>query len=308
MDIHGLGDNYYLTQNNIWVNIFGMPDNTKVVEIKATNMDKIGVVEPIVVKLRPFEKSFGTQAIKMVSFNVCQIVRALFVEYAKINDAMEEIRFEIKCRDTVGGVIEEQTVDRYFLRGGVWADKDKEWHLNNYDYLIVGKWIEWEGVLFNNHPLQINNGELQETNGWIPEKYLFHKRVLKGCDYKIIMWLNSLGGLQYFVFPRYEIETKTKGSKSIGKINGGLEEADFINSRNEVERTITVFDKTPAEIQDVIVDLIQSNVVYMGEGVIDNSGFIDPKDWKLLKIVSNKAVKNNYTQVYDNEIKFRIGY
>lgn len=120
------------------------------------------------------------------------------------------------------------------------------------------------------------------------------------CDYKIVKFLNSLGGYQFYVFEKYEIKTKNKPGKTIARTTNRLRQNNFLNIENSTERTIKFFTKTPAEVQEVITDLISSLEVFL----YYPDGEDDEAKWERLVLESNSTVENNTDDVYNNELEF----
>lgn len=120
------------------------------------------------------------------------------------------------------------------------------------------------------------------------------------CDYKIVKFLNSLGGYQFYVFESYEIKTKNKPGKTIAQTTNRLRQNNFLNLENSTERTIKFFTKTPAEVQEVITDLISSLEVFL----YYPDGDDDEAKWERLVLESNSTVENNIDDVFENELEF----
>lgn len=120
------------------------------------------------------------------------------------------------------------------------------------------------------------------------------------CDYKIVKFLNSLGGYQFYVFEKYEFKTKNKSGKTISQTTNRLRQNNFLNIENSTERTIKLFTKTPAEVQEVITDLISSLEVFL----YYPDGEDDEAKWERLVLESNSTIENNTDDVYNNELEF----
>jgi hypothetical protein len=189
----------------------------------------------------------------------------------------------------------------FFLRGGVNRRGADNWYLSSSAPLIVGKWIEWSGVTL---PGQASRIQADTIVPFIPSEDLVYRYFLPGnCNYKIVKFLNSLGGYQFFLFEYNERELKTKPMGTLPVIADGLK---FDNTRSlgiEEEETLNFKCKTPAEIQDVFLDLSKSIDVYL----YHPDGNDEYSRWERLEIASsNKAILNSLDMTYLNGISFKI--
>ncbi|MDV4023895.1 hypothetical protein CMT52_17475 [Elizabethkingia anophelis] len=129
---------------------------------------------------------------------------------------------------------------------------------------------------------------------------IFNIYIPSNCDYKIVKFLNSLGGYQFYVFEKFEIKSKTKSGKTIPKITGALRQDNFRNLSIDTERTITFKTRTPFNVQEVITDLISSLEVYL----YNPDGEDDNAKWERLKLENNDSIENNYDRMYENNIEY----
>ncbi|MGL5233834.1 MAG: hypothetical protein ACRC8Z_03630 [Empedobacter falsenii] len=288
MIVTGIENNYYLSQNDIWVTISDIEFPTAlmmvIVKNKATNKE-------YVLKASPSPDN-------EYRVNITMPISALFPypNHININSLQEfEITFTLKFADATKPD-QSTTLTKYFVRGGRNKDGNAEWFLTPSEELIVGKWIDF-GVTLPGYAKRLQGSQIID---FIPNNPYLH--ILRGCDFKIIKFLNSLGGYQYYVFESFEIKNKSKSGKSISKIATSLRQDDFIDIENNTERTIEFKAKTPFEIQDVITELISSLEVLM----YNPNGTDDNAKWERLKLESNDSIENNYDKVYQNEIKFSL--
>lgn len=289
MTINGLENNYYLSNNDIWISVNGFTEPTALLELEVSNVTSN--LELPVFKLYP---SPGNE----YNFNICQIIRALFPDTNHINNnnlQEFEITFNVRFANTSTPDV-SQIFTKYFVRGGRNKSADAEWFLSSSEPLVVEKWVDW-GFGLPGFAQRIQNNSIVN---FIPtEQFRNH---LRGCDFKILKFLNSLGGYQYFVFETFEIKNKTKAGKAIDIPTNRLRKDNFKNTSSSSERVIEFHSKTPIEIQEVFTDLVNSQEVYL----FHHSGTDNDSKWELLKLDNNESIENNYERVFENKISFEF--
>ena len=162
--------------------------------------------------------------------------------------------------------------------------------------MVVGRWIEWNNIILPGYANRIQGTSIVE---YVPNNS-FYRNIHSNCDYKIVKFLNSLGGYQFYVFEKFEIKNKTKAGKQISQISERLRIDNTKNIGLESSRTIQFTSKTPFEIQSVITDLINSCEVLL----FNPSGSDNDSKWERLQLENNESIENNYDMVYENEIEF----
>ena len=192
-------------------------------------------------------------------------------------------------------------LERYFIRGGKNKSGAEEWYLISSSPLVVGKWAEWAGI--EPLPLFAHRIAGDQIINFAPTGDELHRIWMHGvCDYKLIKFLNSLGGYQFWVFESWEIKKKAKPKKSIGRYTTRLRQnrSKTIGLTSDV--SLTLKTKTPIDCQAIINDMIDSPDVLM----YDPAGDDTDSRWHRLELDSNDAVLNNADRVYLNEISFNM--
>ena len=287
MTITGLENNYYLTQNDIWVKISGVAEPIASLELSVKNLTTSKELPTL--RLYPSPNND-------FQFNISLPVRGLFPfpNHINVNSLQSfEITFRIKFGNSN---IEDEvlTITKYFVRGGRNKNGVDEWYLLPSQELIVGRWIDW-GISLPTFAKRIQGSTIVDFIPSNPFKFN-----LRGCDYKIIKFLNSLGGYQYYIFEAFEIKNKSKSGKTIARIANRLRDDNFLNIGIDNEKEIEFSTKTPFEIQTVITDLISSFEVL----IYNPDGNDEASRWQRLILESNDSVENNYDRVYENKIKY----
>ncbi|RMZ60060.1 hypothetical protein D1632_10755 [Chryseobacterium nematophagum] len=289
MTITGLDNNYYLSQNDIWISISGFIDLPDILELIVTNITT-GASLPILRMSPSPENEFKC--------NICVPVRALFPFPDHINiNSLQSFGFDfiVKFEDTN---IADETISltKYFVLGGRNKNGNAEWFLTASEELIVGKWLEWRTVTLPGYAKRIQGNAIVD---FIPtEKVILNKP--SGCDYKILKFLNSLGGYQYYLFDKFQEKYKSKAGKTIPKIADRLRQHNMRNREVNTERTIEFQTKTPFAAQSVITDLIASPEVLL----YDSTGDDSDSQWERLVIENNDSIENNWNRVYENKLEF----
>lgn len=148
MIITGLENNYYLTQNDIWVSVGIFSEAVSTLDITVKNIDT-GKELPAL-KLYPSPNND-------FQFNISQVMRALMPEPNHINNNNLQkfsISFTAHYVDS-NSPDKNITLEKHFIRGGRNKDVNKHWYLQEGSKLVVGKWIQWNNVNLPNLPQRI---------------------------------------------------------------------------------------------------------------------------------------------------------
>lgn len=293
MTINGLENNYYLTQNDIWVKINGFTEVVSKVILEFKNLTTSEELKGFECSASPDNDCF---------FNVCFPVRALMPEpnHIAVNSLQSfQIKVTAKFKNTTLPD-DISTITKYFIRGGRNKQGQKEWYLNNGDFLVNDYWISggnsWAAL---STPLKISSGVLVEDSTY---SKTITQEERKACDGKVLKYLNSLGGYEYFYFDRYEVSTKTKPDKTINRITDRLRKDNFQNIGYEETKTITLHAYTEIKLQPNFLELIRSPHILM----YDINGNDNDSSWLLLRLDDNSYVFNNYEKAYENKVTFTL--
>ncbi|MEJ5105507.1 hypothetical protein [Chryseobacterium sp. MYb328] len=292
MTINGLENNYYLTQNDIWVTINGFTEVVTKVVIDFKNITTNN-------ELKGFECSASIE--NDCSLNVCFPVRALMPEpdHVNINTLQSfQIKVTVKFKNT-SLPDEVVTINKYFIRGGRDKYGANEWHLNDGYSLIVNKWISG-GKSWNSPtpPLKISGGSLIEDDA--VQNYIQEEK--KSCNGLLIKYLNSLGCYQYFYFDKYELKNKTKAAKTVNRITNRLRNDNFQNIGYSETKTLTLYSFTEKELQLNFEDLIKSLHIFY----FDSNGIDHDSSWHLIRLDDNSSTWNNYENAFENKAEFTL--
>lgn len=289
MTIIGLENNYYLSQNDIWITVNGFTNPISSLELTATNLTTSIALPPLKMASSPTND---------FQFNISQVIRALMPKqnHISVNSLQNfQINFTAKFVDTE--IADDVTdVFKYFVYGGRNKSGNKEWYLTASEELVIGKWIEWQGITLPGYAKRIQGSSIVD---FVPSNP-FIKSMVNNCEYKILKFRNSIGGYQYFIFEKFIFKTKSKSGKTIQKITNRLRVDNFQNLQSTDERTIELQTRTPFEIQEVFTELVISDEVYL----FNPSGADDDAKWELLKKENNDSIENNYDRVYENKIEY----
>lgn len=290
MTIIGLENNYYLALNEIWISIKDITSNASYLELTVTNLTTGVTLHPLTPAPSPTNEFF---------FNICIPVRYMFPEVNHINvNTLQAFKFDFKVKFEDTTIPDDTlTLEKYFVFGGRDKNGTDEWYLSDYHELLVGKWIKWKGVDIPGFANKIQNNTIVS---FIPNEQNIFTHNFPGCDYKIIKFLNSLGGYQYYIFEKYQIKKKTKANKIIEQITDRLRKDNFRNTGTTIDKSIELETKTPFQIQEVFSELVSSMDVYM----YDSNGNDNDSHWIKLVLENNDSIENNYTQQYENKIEF----
>lgn len=290
MDILGLENNYYLAGNDIWVQVSNFAKIPLRLELKATNLNT-GKTMPI---FRLYADLLNT-----FRFNLSQVVRPLqpYPDHIDVNTLQNyRLEFVVVFQDNTS---EASILEKFFIRGGREKNNISEWYLNDGDKLIIAKWVDWIGIMLPGYAKKIMSSLIVD---FIPSPADTYKMILpSACNAKIIKFLNSLGGYQFWVFETFEINPKVKGGAPISVIPTQLRMDISRNTGTETVKEITLKTKTPVALQPIILDLIQSPEILM----YDPEGTDEASSWQRLQLSgSNDALLNSNDMSYPNEITY----
>ncbi|MGE8528505.1 hypothetical protein [Chryseobacterium rhizosphaerae] len=293
MNIIGLENNYYLTQNDIWITVNGFTEVVSKVILDFKNL----ITNQ---ELNGFECSSSPD--NDCSFNICFPIRALMPEpNHTINNNLQNFQVKITAKFKNTATPDEVvTLSKYFIRGGKDKAAVNEWYMSDGDYLAENYWIiggnSW--VAFT-QPVRISAGTLIEDSNY-PLKAIQEER--KSCEGVLIKYLNSLGGYQYFYFDRYENKEKTKAGKSVQRIASRLRKDNFQNIGYTETKTITLYSLTEKKLQVNFKELVKSPHIFL----YDEKGTDVDSQWHLVKLDDNTSSWNNYDNVFENKADFTL--
>jgi hypothetical protein len=290
MDILGLENNYYLAGNDIWIQVSNFPKVPIRLELEVTNLNT-GATMPLFRLYSDINNVF--------KFNVSQTIRPLqpYPNHINLNTLQEyRMEFTVIFEDNTS---EASTLDRYFIRGGRDKNNVDEWYLSDGYKLLISKWVDWRGILLPGYANKIQNNLIVD---YIPSVADTFKMILpSSCNARIIKFLNSIGGYQYWVFESWEIKPKVKAQSMISQIPMQLRDDVSRNLGTDTTKEITLKTKTPAELQPIIMDLIESPEILM----YDPAGVDTASSWHRLQLNnSNEAIYNSNDMSYLNEITY----
>ena len=289
MTITGLENNYYLSQNDIWISVNGFVVPIAMLQLTVKNLTTNQEL--------PIFKMYASPN-NDLQFNICKPIRALFPETNHIsNNNLQSFELKFTAKFVDSNIADEEIIlEKYFIRGGRNKNANDEWYLTSSTELVVGKWIDY-GIDVTTYAQKVLWSDIVES---APSNQF--KVILKECNYKIIKFLNSIGGYQYFVFEKFQIKNKSKSGKTIDVPTQRLRKDNFKNTAISNGRVIELYAKTPMEIQEVFSDLVNSQEVYL----YNNLGNDDDAKWEKLKLDNNESIENNYERVFENKISFEL--
>lgn len=292
MDILGLENNYYLAGNSIWIQISNFLKVPIRLELKVTNTNN-SVSYPLL-RLYPDQNN-------IFQCNISQAIRPLqpYPNHITLNALQNyELEFKVVFEDNTSEIV---TINRYFIRGGRPKNNVDEWYLTDGQKLVIGKWVEWRDIVLPSYANKIQGSII--TNYIPPISETYNMILPSRCNAKIIKFRNSLGGYQYWIFESWEIKIKAKGKNTIYQIPYRLRGDDSLNTGLDTSKEIILKSKAPAELQPIIIDLIQSSEVLMfnPEG---GAGIDVLSIWTRLELANNEAILNSNDMSYTNELTY----
>lgn len=291
MTITGLSNDYYLSGNSIWLTVSDFPKVPVTLDLTVSNLTLPMTIPALRLYPAPDEE---------FRFNVSLPIRALQPEpdHMAINSLQSyKISFLVTFTD---GTTELSELTKYFIRGGRDKAGSAEWYLSNGDKLFTGKYPVWQGITLPGLAQWLQGAYIIE---YAPTPEETHRIYLQTCNYKIIKFLNSLGGYQYWVFESWEESDKASPLKTITRPTQRLRNDGFRALGTDGDRTLTLKTKTPIELQHVIVELIKSPDVLL----YDPEGDDAESRWHRVQLAgSADAILNNFDRAYQNELTYRL--
>lgn len=289
MIIKGLENNYYLSQNDIWISVGGFTEPVAFLDLTVTNTTTAAELPPFRLYPSP-DNNF--------SFNICVPIRALYPESNHLqNNALQSFSFKFTATfANTETPADEITLPKYFIRGKLRQNNNSEWFLSDGDYLIVGKWLNYPHFILPSGANHINGNQIGTRNPAV--QHCINVRC--AADSKLLKFRNSLGGYQFFAFEKWEIKNKIRPGKIIPKTTQRLRMDNFRNTEAEETEVIEFYTKSSIEIQEIFTDLSRSPEVYL----YHPEGTDDDAKWELMKKDNSESIHNNYDQVFENKITF----
>ena len=290
MTITGLENNYYLAGNDIWIKVSDFPKVPVRLELKVTNL--------ITTKTMPIFRLYADLN-NVFRFNLSQTIRPLqpYPDHNDVNTLQTyRLEFVVVFEDNT---TETSTLEKYYIRGGRDKNNVDEWHLTDGAKLVIEKWVDWRGVILPGFAKRIMSSLVVD---YIPTSAETYKMILpSSCNAKIIKFLNSLGGYQYWIFETFEIKPKVKGKATISQIPMQLRSDIGRNIGTETTKEIILKTKTPVTLQPIILDLIQSPEILM----YDPEGTDEASSWHRLQLSnSNEGIYSSNDMSYLNEVVY----
>lgn len=146
--ITGLQHDFYLSANPLWVKIYDLAN--------APNYAEITIVNTTTDKgYNTLKKNFAPDG--TCEFNIMSIIEALMPYPDHINNNnLNKFNISIKVKyknTTIAGT--EYNFKRYVIRGGANKQSNKEQYIDSQSKLIVGKWLQWEGLTLPDLPYRL---------------------------------------------------------------------------------------------------------------------------------------------------------
>ena len=292
MDVTGLENNYYLSGNDIWIKVYIFAKPLLRLELKVTNLNTG--------KTLPIFKLYADPA-NAVIFNASQTIRPLqpYPNHVNYNTLQKyKIEFTAILDDNT---TEALSLERYFIRGGRDKNNIDEWYLQNNEKLFISKWVEWQGIDLPGEANKILNQYVVDFVPDIQDRYLMH--IADKCKVKIIKFLNSKGGYQFWIFEASEIKAKSKAKSTVARVPMQLRADAYLGVGVDTSKELKLKSKVPAILQPIILDLLDSPDVLL----YDPLGNDYLSKWHRLQLSgSNDALLNSNDMSYTNEITYSL--
>jgi hypothetical protein len=288
MTISNLNQNNYLIGNDLWVRINGLANPAKRLKLKIENL----------INTKKFDLILYPSPTNEFLFNIVAPVRALFD--APIHDSnplntLARLKFTFDVEFVGVFANDTQIVNKIFIRG---FRQDKG-YLENFidaptDLLIGNAKFYYNQITFFNkfNIFKRNAGGVFLISDVISTNVI----IIESCNYKIIKFLNSLGGYQYYAFEAFEIKDNAKPLKNIPKQINNFNYTAFQSLGMELNKEIEFYTETKSEDQIIIADLIKSYDVLMWD--------VDAEIWIKLVPNTNTTIFNTKDKIYKNKIKY----
>jgi hypothetical protein len=301
--VTGLSGNYYMVNNDIWVDVKGLSANHTRVKVEITeqavDVDQ-ELAEPQEYNYYPINGE--------VEFNLSPIIKGMLKEpnlqvNGLANGASIKMNyglFQVKIILVVAvGSGSNFTFSKTFIRGG---DRSNRQNVASAAGVVLKESTlipRWEGYPVRKFYL----GSGIQSTAIIPAGETVQRRVL-GCDPIYLMFLNSKGGYSYWLFENFVVDNGGKGGDIIKR-------RDFkFQLTKDTEHIITVSGRVEREYYRTMIALIESPEVYVyrGEEVL----FLAPASfsaelqgtWVRIFNQKNKFPFNNYDDLEDVNFKF----
>jgi hypothetical protein len=287
MIISNLNNDNYLIGNDLWVRINGLANPAKRLKFKVENLTNT----------KKFDLILYPNPTNEFLFNIVAPVRALFD--APIHDSnplniLARFKFTFDV-DFLGAFANDtELIIKNFIRGYKQHKGLLDNYLNVPQNLTIGtpKFYKYGNIKFNKY------NKLDELNLVLAVYQNLSSDIIliTDCNFKIIRFLNSIGGYQYQLFEAYEIKDDAKPLKNIPKIINNFNDTAFQSLGTELNREIELYTEVKAEDQIIIADLIKSYDVLMWDA--------DAEIWIKLVPNANTTIFNSWDKTYKNKIKF----
>lgn len=289
MTIQGLENNNYLAQNDIWIIVNGFAKPPLYLEISATN-SSVGtdLNKPI--------RSYSTTG-NDFRLNISIPVRATFkpVDHSPLNTVnLIALLFKVTFTD---GSTDQVVINKKFINGGRDKFGTYAWYMLNNEPLYTGPWLLWDGIP-EYQPYRIAAaGDVELFTPTNIQRYPSRE-----CEFHLIKFINSLGGVQYFAFEKMERKVKSNKGDHYKKIVYALSSDDFDTYRNQSDKSIELTTITRMEHQEVFEALVDGQAFWIrNPQSVGNAG-----EWTKLKMESSSSIQNNYDRTYENKVEFTI--
>ena len=285
MTILNFGENNYLTGNDLWVTIKDFANPTKNLKLRVKNLANLKQHDLV---LYPRNNEF--------TLNITTAVRSLFDAPIHDGSPLNTLaKFEIKFDVIFVGAFpnEIENIEKYFIRGYRNSKGINKNFIDQSNDLLIGKAKFYTNGIDNfNIYNYINIRSMFILNG-ISNDLI---NIQNLCNYKIIKFLNSIGGYQYFLFEDFEIKESAKPLKNVPKITNAFNDTAFQSLGTELKKEIELITENSAEDQIIITEIVNSFDVLMWDATA--------QIW--IKLVSNPnaTTTNTWDNRYKNKIKF----
>jgi hypothetical protein len=294
MIISNLNFNDFLIGNDLWVRINGLANPAKRLKLKVENLTNA----------KKFDLILYPTPENEFLFNIVAPVRSLFdspLHDSNPLNTLARMKFTFDVEFVGAFAVDTQIVNKNFIRGFRNNKGFLENYINPDTHLIVGKWLNYNlnnisGIDFDICDYINFAFTIQKINLNIQPFFPSENVILTSCNYKIIKFLNSLGGYQYYVFEDFEIKENSKPLKNIPKIINSFNDTAFQSLGTDFNREIELYTEVKAEDQIIIADLIKSYDVLMWDA--------DTEIWIKLVPNANTTIFNSWDKTYKNKIKF----
>lgn len=190
-----------------------------------------------------------------------------------------------------GGATEVTTINKTFIRGGLYNDLTNQRLPSNKAITITDATPVFAGYPFALYYInsdykvaKVNSGSLSPIQ--VPIEYIREK----SCNGKYLKFLNSKGAYSYWLFDNFEEETN---SANLGIVNNGFNRKDLGTT---YENSFKVFGKIQDRFYPLMRDLILSPDILEWQK--------ETQTWKKIYSDGNKWVRNGAKTSYKIDYKF----